>query len=114
VCYLAQPGHKASLNYLLKGKDVQKTWEAALSIHALVRCGYPQVTDFFLELVTKKTKAAKYYDYELQALLETARRLPVADLPKLDAFATKLDEKFMDKYLEALAPLRPIGQSTSV
>ncbi|MEI9866342.1 MAG: hypothetical protein WDN00_17655 [Limisphaerales bacterium] len=75
------------------------------------RCQYPKVTDFFLDLVAKKIKRAKYLDYELQFLFETARHLPAADLPKLDAFAAKLDEKFMDKYLESLAPLRSALQS---
>ena len=47
-----------------------------------------------------------YLDYELRFLLENARHLPAADLPKLDAFAAKLDEKFVDRFLEAIAPLR--------
>jgi hypothetical protein len=56
-------------------------------------------------------KGVKYVDYDLQMLLASARFLPAADLPKLDAFASKLDEKFVDAYLEAIAPLRSAAQS---
>jgi hypothetical protein len=111
VCCLAPPGHKAALTYLLNVDDAKKTSDSGALIRALVRCQYPKVTDFFLDLVAKKIKSAKYLDYELQFLFENARHLPAADLPKLDAFAAKLDEKFMDKYLESLAPLRPTLQS---
>jgi hypothetical protein len=60
-----------------------------------------------LNAVTAKTKKAKFFDYDLQFLFRSAQYLPPADLPQLDAFAANLDEKFVDKYLEALAPLRP-------
>lgn len=110
VCCLARPEHKGALNYLLKSGEAKKTSGAGLLIQALVRCEYSKVTDYFLDLVTKKVKAAKYFDYELQSLFENIKHLPATDLPKLDAFAAKLDEKFMDKYLEALAPLRSAKQ----
>jgi len=77
-----------------------------MTVQALVRCQYPKVTDYFLQLVAKKTKSVKYLDYELQFLFENARHLPPADLPKLDEFAAKLDEKFVDAFLVAIDPLR--------
>ncbi|MDB6110439.1 MAG: hypothetical protein JWR69_2189 [Pedosphaera sp.] len=110
ACCLARPGHKAVIAYLLHPGENKKTSDAGSIIQALVRCQYPKITDFFLDLLAKKIKNKKYLDYELQFLFENARHLPAADLPKLDAFAVKLDEKFMDKYLEALAPLRPTHQ----
>jgi hypothetical protein len=79
-------------------------------VRGLVRCEYPKVSDYFLDLVTKKTKAAKYFDYELQLLFQSARYLPVSDLPRLDAFAANMDEKFVDQFLEAISPLRPSAQ----
>jgi len=106
VCCLARPNHKAALNYLLKLGESKKTSDAGLTVRALVRCQYPKVTHYFLGLVAKKTKGAKYVDYELEFLFENARHLPATDLPKLDAFAAKLDEKFVDHFLEAIAPLR--------
>ena len=106
VFCLARPNHKASLNYLLKLPKAKEVQDAGFAVRALVHCQYPKVTDFFLDLIATKIKSAKYLDYELQFLFENARHLPAADLPKLDAFAAKLDEKFLDKYLEALAPLR--------
>jgi hypothetical protein len=112
VCYLARPGHKAALTYLLGLGDAKKTSDAGLLIRALTRCRYPKVTEVFLALVAKKTKGAKYYDYELQFLFENARHLPATDLPKLDEFAAALDEKFVDQFLEALAPLRTVNQPT--
>lgn len=112
ACCLARPAHKAALNYLLNLGEAKKTSDPGLLIRALVRCEYPKATEVFLNLVAKKTKGAKHLDYELQCLFENARYLPVADLPKLDAFAAKLDEKFMDGFLEALAPLRPSHQPT--
>ena len=111
VCYLATPVHKGAVKYLLKTVAAKGETQAGLLIRALARCQYPKLTDVFLDLVQKKTKGMKYFDYELQLLFESARHLPAADLPKLDAFAAKLDEKFMDKYLEALAPLRTPLQS---
>jgi hypothetical protein len=112
VCSLARPNHKAALNYLLKMGEAKKTADAGLRIRALMRCGYPKTTEFFLKLVAKKAKASKHLDYELQFLLENARYLPAADLPKLDEFAATLDEKFTDAFLEALAPLRTTTQPT--
>ena len=76
-------------------------------IKALVHCKYPKVTETFFNAVTAKTKKAKFFDYDLQFLFKSAQFLPPADLPQLDAYAAALDEKFIDKYLEALAPLRP-------
>jgi len=107
VCCLAQPGQKAAIDYLLKfGDGKQKSSDPALAVEALARCQYPKVTDYFLELVARRTKGAKHIDYELQFVLEKARHLPKADLPKLDAFAEKLDEKLVDAFLEAIGPLR--------
>jgi len=106
VCSLARPNHKAALNYLLKLGEAKKTSDAGMTLRGLVRCKYPKVTDYFLELVTKKTKNAKHLDYELQFLFENARHLPPADLPKLDELAAKLDEKFVDAFLVAIDPLR--------
>ncbi len=111
VCCLATPGHKGATKYLLNAVETKGQMQAGLLIRALAHCQYPKLTDVFLDLVQKKTKGVKYFDYELQLLFETARHLPAADLPKLDAFAAKLDDKFMDKYLESLAPLRPTLQS---
>jgi hypothetical protein len=113
VCCLARPNHKAALNYLLKLGDAKKTSDAGMTVRALVRCQYPKVTNYFLELVGKKTKNAKYLDYELQFLFENARHLPPTDLPKLDEFAAKLDEKFVDAFLVAIDPLRRPNQSHS-
>jgi len=110
VCCLARPGHKAALDYLLKLGEAKKTSDSGLLIRALVRCQYAKVTDLFLDLIAKRVKGAKYFDYELQFLFESARHLPAADLPRLDAFAATLDEKFVDQFLEALGPLR---QATS-
>lgn len=110
VCCLARPGHKAALDYLLKLGDSKKTSDAGWVVRALARCQYSKVTEHFLDLVAKRTKGAKYLDYELQFLFENARHLPAADLPKLEDFASRLDEKFVDKFLEALAPLRAAPQ----
>ena len=112
VCCLARPNHKAALDYLLKLGEAKKTSDAGLTVRALVRCQYPKVTEHFLDLVARKTKGAKYLDYELQFLLENARHLPASDLPKLEAFAARLDEKFVDQFLEAIAPLRATRQAT--
>lgn len=110
VCCFARPGHKGAVTYLLNAVGIQKQILTAFIIRALARCEYPKLTDTFLELVTKKTSGARQFDYELQLLFESARHLPPADLPKLDAFAAKLDEKFVDSYLEALGPLRSMNQ----
>jgi hypothetical protein len=83
-----------------------------LIIKTLVRCQYPNVTDVFLNYVAKKTKGAKGIDYDLSFVIRSAKYLPVGDLPRLDDFATKLDEKFVDYFLEALQPLREAAQAT--
>lgn len=106
VCCFARPHHPAALNYLLKLGEAKKASDAGMTVRALVYCEYPKVTDFFLELVSKKTQNSKYLDYELQFLFENARHLPAADLPKLDEFAARLDEKFLDAFLVAIDPLR--------
>jgi hypothetical protein len=106
VCSLARPNHQAALNYLLKLGETKKLSDPGLLIRALARCQYPKVTDFYLHLIAKQAKGAKFLDFELQLLFVSARYLPAADLPTLDAFAATLDEKFMDAFLEALAPLR--------
>lgn len=110
VCWLARPNHKPSWNYLSKMGDAKEPYYASLTVQALARCQYPRVTDFFLAQVARKTKGAKYLDYELQTLLSAAQYLPKSDLPQLDAFAAGLDEKFVDHFLEAIAPLRPVTQ----
>ncbi len=106
VCCLAKPGHKAAVAYLLKSLEAKKQPEADSIIEALADCRYPKVTDLFVELIKKKTKGAQNLDWELRRLFECAGHLPAADLPKLDAFAATLDEKFVDQFLEALGPLR--------
>ncbi len=106
VCCLARPSHKGAITYLLKLLDGKNQSQTGLIIQSLARCQYPTVTDAFLDLVARRTKSAQYFDYDLQLLFQSARHLPAADLPKLDAFAARLDEKFVDHFLEALAPLR--------
>jgi len=114
VYCLANSTNKGAIPYLLKLLDAKNTYtQSGLVIQALARCGYPGVTDAFLSTVEKKTKNARYFDYNLQLLFESARVLPKTDLPKLEALAPKLDEKFVDKYLEALEPLRPARQPES-
>ncbi len=112
VCRLARPDHKASLDYLLKLAPTRVGFHASLTVQALARCHHPKVTDFFLEQVAQKAKGAQFLDYELQLLLETAKHLPPSDLPKLDEFATKLDEKFVDAFLVAIDPLRQPAEIT--
>jgi len=89
-----------------------RSWKAGLL--GFVAFGSHLLTDAFLSTVEKKTKNARYFDYDLQLLFESARVLPKSDLPKLEALAPKMDEKFVDKYLEALEPLRPARQVESV
>ncbi|HUR47253.1 MAG TPA: HEAT repeat domain-containing protein [Candidatus Saccharimonadales bacterium] len=112
VCCLARSGHKAAVTYLLKVLESKKETYPGLIIQALVRCQYPKATDAFMEVVARKTKKALYYDYELQTLFRSAQHLSPADLPKLDTFAGTLDEKFIDKFLEALEPLRSTKQTS--
>jgi hypothetical protein len=107
VCYFAEPEHKGAITYLVNQSQDKKSDEAGLIIKALARCKYPKVTEAFLNAVSARTKKAKFFDYDLQFLFRSARYLPSADLPKLDAFAATLDEKFVDKFLEAIQPLRP-------
>lgn len=111
VCFLARPGHKGVIDYLLKATDARSNYQAG-AFQALARCQYPKLTDVFLELVQKRAKIKKAYDYDLMSLFDCAQYLPPADLPKLDAFAAKLDEKYVDKFLEAIAPLRPTNPPT--
>jgi hypothetical protein len=111
VSCLAPPGHKRAVKYLLNAIEAKGQAQTGLLIRALARCQYPKITDAFLDLVARKAKGTKYFDYDLQLLFESARHLPAADLAKLDAFAAKLDEKFVDHFLEAIAPLRPTTQS---
>jgi hypothetical protein len=106
VCWLAPLDHKPSLDYLLKLGKPKEVYHPSITVRALVRCQYPKVTDFFLEHVTRITKGAQYMNPELHTLLQAAHHLPTSDLPKLDAFATKLDEKFVDAFLIAIEPLR--------
>lgn len=122
VCCLARPDHKAAIKYLLKQLETDSKTKAAagarvfgqagLIIRTLARCQYPKLTDSFLTAVKTRTKSAQHVDYDLQMLLASAKYLPASDLPKLDAFAAKLDEKFVDSYLEAIAPLRSAAQTT--
>jgi hypothetical protein len=108
VWCLAKPNHKGAIDYFLKLLDAKDKSRSGMIIHGLAKCQYPKVTDVFLDLVAKKTKSAKVFDYDLQALFENTRHLPPADLKRLDEFATKLDEKFVDRYLEAIEPLRAV------
>ena len=109
VCCLARKDHSASIKYLLKATEGKDQTRANLIVQTLARCEYPKVTEAFLDLVARCSKSAKYFDYQMQSLFEAIRYLPPGDLPKLDAFAAKLDEKFVDRYLEALEPLRPVN-----
>lgn len=123
VCCLAKPGDQAAVAYLLKlvdaksqsntnsARQTQTLAQSGLVIRTLARCQYPKLTEVYLDLIARRTTKAQYVDYDLQLLFQSARFLPAADLPKLDAFAAKLDEKFVDKFLEALEPLRPNKQS---
>src|SRR6185436_7611911 len=112
VCVLAKPNHKAAVDYLLKAGQIKKPAESALFVRGLARCQYSKLTEYFLEVVTKNTKGVKQLSYDLQYLFAVARFLPAADLPKLDTFAATLDEKFVDAFLEAIAPLRATAQNT--
>jgi hypothetical protein len=108
VYWMARPNHQASVDYLLNQTGSKQSFDVSLTVRALARCQYPKVTEYFLDQVARKTKGARYLDYELQMLLASARHLPLADLPQLDAFAAKLDEKFVDPFLEAIASLRSV------
>jgi hypothetical protein len=105
VCSLARPGHAGVVKYLLKLTEAKNAVELGQIIEALVRCQYPKVTETFIQLV-KKHARGKATEYQVHVLFASARYLPPADLPALDALATTLDEKFVDHFLEALAPLR--------
>jgi hypothetical protein len=107
VCSFARPAHKGAVDYLLKALEAPKHgFQVERIMETLARCQYPKITDAFLNLVTKRTKGGGAFHYELQLLLTSARYLPPADLSRLDAFAPKLDEKYVDRFLEALEPLR--------
>lgn len=107
ACVLARPGHRGAIDYFLKKAESKKPEYLGGLISTLLRCEYPQVTDVFLNLVKKKAKGTgRYLDYELMSLFRSAQHLPAADLPKLDAFAATLDEKYVDSFLEAIGPLR--------
>jgi hypothetical protein len=110
VWCLAKPGHQRTLDYLLK-TGAKDDSQMGMFIQVLVRCQYPKVTEVFLDLVARRSKKARYVDYALMSLFDTTKHLPVADLPKLDAFAATLDEKFVESFLEALAPLRSHQQT---
>ena len=112
VSCLARPGHRGAIDYLVKLNlgDTKRAYDSGLAIRALVRCEYPKVTEHFLGLIEKKIKGGRNIDNETQWLLSNAQYLPKADLPQLDAFAAKLDERFVDSFLEAIAPLRPVIQ----
>jgi hypothetical protein len=110
VCYLARPGHKNVVTYLLKRVEAKSKLRPGLVIDALARCQYPKLTDLYLDLVAKGTKGSKRWDYDLQQLLESARYLPPADLPRLEEFAAKLEQNYQDHFLEAIASLRPTSQ----
>jgi hypothetical protein len=107
VSCFAEPENKTAISYLAGQLQNNKSDEAGLIIKTLARCKYPEVTEAFLNAVTAKTKKAKLFSYDLHFLFNSARYLPPADLPQLDAFAANLDEKFVDKFLEAIQPLRP-------
>jgi HEAT repeat protein len=107
VCCLARPGHPASVAYLLKLLDAKNQTQIEMIIDALGRCKYPQLTEVFLDQVSKRAKSAQHFNWELQQLFKSACHLPASELSRLDAFAASLDEKFVDKFLEALEPLRP-------
>ncbi|HLX72781.1 MAG TPA: HEAT repeat domain-containing protein [Verrucomicrobiae bacterium] len=121
VCHLAQPGNKAAISYLIKlietkpktdgAKVTRVLVQSGTVVRALARCQYPTITDVFLKAIAERTKGAQHIDYDLQSLFQSASYLPPADLPKLDAFAASLDEKFVDQYLEALGPLRSMNQT---
>jgi hypothetical protein len=108
VACLVKPGDKAAIEYLAQQFDAKEHPNIELVIEALARCQYPKLTDAYLALVAKKTKSkgSSYVDYEVRQFFTCMRHLPAGDLPKLDEFASKLDEKFVDAFLEALAPLR--------
>jgi len=110
VCSLAGPGNKNAVNFLLKALDEKKQFRTGMIIEALARCQYQKITDAFLDQVARRAKKATFYDWELQQLFASARHLPVSDLPRLDEFAGKLDEKFVDQFLEAIGPLRVVSQ----
>jgi len=106
ACYLARPGHTAAIEYLVQAAASGNLLGSGRTIRALAWCKYPKLTDVFIELVSKATKGVRQMNWATGKLFESARHLPAADLPKLEAFAGTLDEKFMEPFLEALAPLR--------
>ena len=109
ACRMARPGNPKLVDYLLKKLNPKTEYQGSI-IEALAKCQYPKITDAFIDLLQNKTKKAPVLTYDIITLMDTARVLPPTDLPKLDAFAAKLDEKFTDRFLEALAPLRSAAQ----
>ncbi len=113
VCRFASPGNKGAVTYLLKLLDSKTQFPSGLIMQTLARCQYAGITDLFVTLLKKKTKGAQALDWGLQQLFESVRHLPPADLPRLDTFAATLDDRFIDEFLEALAPLRPAKSDRS-
>jgi hypothetical protein len=106
VRWLARPGHKGAVAYLLKLAAAKNPSECDRIFQGLARCQHPALTDVLLDLAARKIKSARYLDYEIMSLFDCARQLPPADLPKLEAFAANLDEKFLGYFLQNLEPLR--------
>lgn len=106
VCYLSRPGHPAAVEYLVNSLGSGRPADAPFTIRALSWCRYPQLTEAFLEQVTRATRGVRQLSWATEKLFQSVRHLPAADLPKLEAFAATLDEKFMEPFLEALTPLR--------
>jgi len=106
VCCLAREGHPGALDYLLKMLETKSRLQIGLIIEALARCRCPGLTDRFLEIAARKTQGARFVDFDLKLLFQSMRHLPAADLPRLEAFASTLDQKFIDEFLDALEPLR--------
>jgi hypothetical protein len=113
ISALARAGHKGAIAYFLKLGEGKNLSEAGLVVEGLARCEYPKITEVFLGLVTRMAKSSRHQYFEMRMLLDSARCLPVADLPQLDAFAATLDEKVVDQFLEALTPLRSKSKSTT-
>ncbi len=106
VCSLARPNHKGATQYLTALLKNTKDTQPGLALRALARCEYPKLTEAFLDAIKARTAKGLTHNYFLYQLFEGVKYLPVADLPRLDAFAATLDEKLVDGFLEALGPLR--------
>jgi hypothetical protein len=112
VCLLSQPQDKGAHRYLLKQLEKINAVISPLIIETLARCRHPEITDVFIEVVNKAMKRAKTHPWEAHSLLASAKYLPPQDLPKLETFAARLDEKFVDPLLEAIQPLRTAKTAT--